>query len=141
MIKHVITKYPNYQIKSYKEYNNNILIWEENYDEQGNKHGKNNSFSWGGTNNEFKEEIYYKHGIKHGMANVLDNNGNIFMEVLYLNGKFHGTLKVYSSKGLSRTIEYVKGKLHGRFVFYKNNNIIERKEIYENDKLIHTTKY
>jgi antitoxin component YwqK of YwqJK toxin-antitoxin module len=61
MIKHKLTHYPNYNIKSYIEYHNDIPHKEENYDEQGKLHGiykewdsKGNIFIESKMNSEFK---------------------------------------------------------------------------------------
>lgn len=140
MIKHIITYHPNYNLKSYKEYNNDVLVWEENYDEDGNLHGRNNLHSEN-IAGILKIQVDYKHGLEHGMYKSWDDNGNKCMEGLYLNGKNHGTFKFYGPKYLYQTTEYVHGVIHGKLISYYSDGTPHKEHIYKNGILITTTKY
>lgn len=141
MIKHIITHHPNYNLKSYKEYNDDVLIWEENYDEDGNLHGRNNLHSENIVGGAKIIQAYYKHGLKHGMYQSWYDNGNKCMEGLYLNGKSHGTFSIYGPKYLYQTTEYVHGVIHGKLISYYSDGTPDKKHIYENGTLITTIKY
>lgn len=141
MIKHILTRYPNYQIKSYKEYYNNILIWQENYDEHGNKHGTNNSSDNDVNYGPIKMQNDYKHGVEHGKHISWYPNGNKAIEAISVNGKHHGTLKLYSLTQLYQTIEFVQGLRHGKLITYNTDGKIFKEEIYEYDIKIKTIKH
>jgi antitoxin component YwqK of YwqJK toxin-antitoxin module len=147
MIKQFIKKYNNYQIKSYKEYHNDILTWQENYDEYGKYHGTNNSIINDNQNNIYdiyttmKKQTDYRHGIQNGEVKLWDSNGDISLEAFYLNGQYHGTIKLYNQKNLYQTIEYINGKKHGQLITYNINGQITKEEIYQNDILIETKNY
>lgn len=141
MIKHIITRYPNYNLKSFKEYNNDILTWEENYDEDGKKHGRNNSYNKMNDGITIKIQTDYNHGVEHGMYKSWYPNGNKCMEVFYINGNEHGTFKFYSLKALYQTIQYVNGIFHGKVITYNSDGSLYKEVIYENNIKINTINY
>lgn len=136
MIKHIITRYHNYQIKSYKEYDNDILVWYENFDEDGNKHG----MSYAHCNN-VKSYCQYVHGRKHGKYRLWYSNGDKCVECNYVDGLINGIYNFYTKEGLYQTTEFVNGLKNGLLLTYNVDGSLYRKEIYKNNKLIKHTRY
>lgn len=66
MIKHVITNHPNFEIKSFKEYLNGILIKEQHF---------NDSRSWY-ENGQLSVECTFLRGQFHGIRTQWDDKGN-----------------------------------------------------------------
>ena len=108
MIKHQLTHYPSYKLKSYKEYHDDILLREENYDEQGNKHGRYYMDS-----GKRILECEYLNGKLNGKYKSFSYYNKETVECIYIDGMIHGTYYLYVKEGLYKTLEYINGKLHG----------------------------
>ena len=78
-------------------------------------------------------------------------NGNIFMDVFWSKGTYHGKYSMYYINGkLMNTCNFKNGKLHGKNTYYwgklklikeyKDDNLISSKE-YKDDNLISSKEY
>jgi antitoxin component YwqK of YwqJK toxin-antitoxin module len=82
MIKHIITNHPNFEIKSFKEYQNDILMKEENYNHKGQPHGLYRTWY---ENGQLFEESTYKNGKEHGSIRLWHHNGQLAEEFHFKN--------------------------------------------------------
>ena len=106
MIKHVITNHLNYEIESFKEYENNILIKEEYYNDKGQFHG---------TITEYRK------------------NGQRWVETKYKNGKLYGNYRIWQPNGkLAFQCNFKNNQRHGLCITYKENGELENQSTYEN---------
>ena len=121
MIKHIITNHPNFQIKSFKEYYNNVLVKECHYDDKGELNG-----------------LFYENGIHHEKFHYL--NGKIVG--LYQYWHDNGQLAVqctFNKKGYREGLHqtwYKDGQMHEQFIFNKKGSLKgSYKRWYENGQL------
>jgi antitoxin component YwqK of YwqJK toxin-antitoxin module len=93
MIKHVITNHPNFQIASFKEYVNNVLVKECHYDDKGELNG-----------------LFYENGSHHEKFH-------------YINGKIVGLYQRWHPNGqLSEQITFnEKGEKEGLYQSWHDN--------------------
>lgn len=136
MIKQILTHHPNYQIKSFKEYHSDVLVWEEHFDEYGNKHGMTYIHNY-----RTKTQCEYIHGKRYGTYKSWYPNGNKLVECTFIDNETHGIYKFYTKEGLYQTTEFVNGLKNGLLLTYNHDGSLYRKEIYENDNLIKHTRY
>ncbi len=61
MTRHEITHHPNYEVASFKEYHNNLLVREENYNNKGERHGL---FSYWGVEFNTRVEAVYENSVR-----------------------------------------------------------------------------
>ena len=115
MIKHKLTHYPNYQIKSFKEFHNDVLRKEEYYDENGRY---------------------------NGMVRYWFDNGNLMFKLNYKNGMFNGIQRYYfENKKMYQRRTYKNNKLHGHVFEYYYSGKLKRKLKYNNDEAINVIAY
>jgi len=139
MIKHLLTNYPNYNLKSFKEYNNDILVVEENYDIDGNLHGE--SIKWY-DDGKLKEYTVYDHFKKNGAYKKWYPNGQLHTEQYYIdNIQYQTAFEWYESGELYQTIDMVNGKYHGKYKQWYDNGILALEVDYINGKKNGVYKY
>jgi len=140
MIKHIIKRYPNYNLKSYKEYIDNVLTQTEYYDEQGNLYKIKGIDE---TNQNYTYEEKYKNGQLHGIRKEWTNEKILFKSTKYKNGMLHGTHKLFypSSGNICREIHYKNNNKHGTFKEWYPNGILREIYIHKNNKIIKKTTY
>ena len=121
-----------YNLKSYKEYIDNVLIKTELYDKQGNLYKVKT----------IQQETSYKNNQFHGI-NKIWCNGNLYSYGKWKNGKRHGIYKTYypNSNQLRYEYHFNNGQLNGIYYqWYPNGNIREKAK-YKNGKLLQITTY
>lgn len=137
MIKHILTHYPNYQIKSYKEYNNDILTHEEYYNTKGNSKATIRGYHPNGMPNIEKN---LKNGVLHGTCIEWDSNGIICLKENYKNGLYHGK-RYDNKKNILKKENYKNGLRHGIFYVYHPKDILRFKIKYVKNELIYKRQY
>jgi antitoxin component YwqK of YwqJK toxin-antitoxin module len=104
MIRQIITNYPNFEVESVKEYHNGILVYEQWYDEYGNKI----TFHPNG-----QVQIRYIYNDKGILEKIIfyEENGQIKTEKIFLNDLEETQIKKeYISGILDSETHYVKNK-------------------------------
>ena len=113
MIKHIITNHPNFEVKSFKEYINDILVREERYNDKGQLHG---IFRRWYLNGQLAKQHTYKNDVRNGTFSYWYENGQVRDVKKYKDGKLHGTCCKWHENGqLENKCSYKDGKLHGLF--------------------------
>jgi hypothetical protein len=82
MIKHIITNHPNFEIASFKEYQDNVLVKEEYFNDKGQPHGPYRKWY---PNGQLFEESTYKNGKEHGSIRLWHHNGQLAEEFHFKN--------------------------------------------------------
>lgn len=135
MIRHECIFHPNGNIKYFKEYDNNILFIEENFNTNGELHGLSRYKNWENFGYIFVEKNY-KNNKPHGLCYIYLNE-NLLNKFTYKNGLKHGKYKTYYENGQKFTEEnYKNNKLHGLRTVYLQNGEIHSKINYSNGKPI-----
>lgn len=163
MIKHKLSHYPSYKLKSYIEYHDDIPHIEENYDEDGNLHGAYREWDDKG---QVALETNFIHGIRNGMNKKWYSNGKLYSQEpytndhingiaiqyytngqiaaidTYKNGTLHGEQKHYYPNGqLATEVNFVNGRKHGVFKQYIENGQMLQWSTYKADTLINSKTF
>jgi antitoxin component YwqK of YwqJK toxin-antitoxin module len=122
MIKHVITNHPNFEIASFKEYINDILVKEEYYNDKGELHGQYRTWH---TNGQLFIERNFINGLFHGLCRIWYENGQSYNEATYKDGLRHGLYREWYSNGqLWMECTYINDKRDGLFrSWYENGQL------------------
>ena len=96
MVRQELTFHKNYDIASYKEYHDGILIEEINY----NKHGRIHGLYCKWYNNGNPSVLYHcVNGSAHGLCYNYYENGQMESEVSYRDGKRNGVERKWYENG------------------------------------------
>lgn len=119
MIKHLLTNHPNYNIKSFKEYNNDILIKEEYYNENGRYHG---IIKYWFPNGNLMFKVKYKNGKFNGIQKYYWENKNLLEERTYNNNNININIRNYYASGkIKSEINFKFGKAI-TIIYYDEDN-------------------
>lgn len=134
MIKQILTyDKKTYNLKSYKEYIDNVLTKTELYDKQGNLYKVK----------AIQQQLSYKNGVFHGINKVWNEDGNLYSYSKYKNGKRHGVYKLYYPNSIQMCHEYhyKNGEYNGICNEWYPNGNLRQKGIYKNGKLLQRITY
>jgi antitoxin component YwqK of YwqJK toxin-antitoxin module len=110
----------------YYHKNSDVIMTIENYNEQGELHGKKQVFY---DNAQLAEEIDYVNGKMHGTSKHYAVNGVLVKSYIYENDELHGMSKHYDGNG---TIlidgRYKRGKKTGVWNYYSNGKVVKQKD-------------
>lgn len=124
MTKQQLTFYPDYTIKSYKEYFDGVLMCYTKYNIKGNAIYTKTPMD------EFKT----KDGKLHGKYNHYNREGKLRFKLTYKNGKKHGWKYIYCLSGeLSEKMYYEDDKINGKYFSYYRNGIVFTEHNYVNN--------
>lgn len=157
MIKHLITNHPNFEIASFKEYVNNVLVKERHYDDKGELNGlfyenekHHEKFylinrkriglyqSWH-PNGKLREQCTYNEkGEIEGLYQRWHDNGQLYHQYTYNeNGEREGLYQCWYDNGqLSSELNYSNGKLHGHYTSFNYDGSPLNSWLYHNGKKI-----
>lgn len=125
---------------------NNILFLVEDFYISGkiqmkgsfrsiNPDDKRGKFNYWYENGQIWIECEYLNGKLNGLYNEWYPNGKKKTELTYIKGKINGTEKIWDEDGvISKTIEYKEGNKDGYFITYYTNGRPVRKDLYKNDQ-------
>jgi antitoxin component YwqK of YwqJK toxin-antitoxin module len=86
-------------------------------------------------NGKTKAEVVYKDGKKNGISRSYDKEGNLTLELPYVNDKKEGRSKKYYAGGqqVYQTTEYKENLMHGIQTKYRDNGDLMSEARYENN--------
>ena len=91
---------------------------------------------------EYKYESKYENGKLHGVSATFNRVGELISKTEYRNGLLHGSMiKFFSDGEVMYKCQYLIGEKHGEEVFYYENRIIKRINIYEYGNKVSTKRY
>ncbi|NNC50061.1 MAG: toxin-antitoxin system YwqK family antitoxin [Flaviramulus sp.] len=122
--------------KYYQKGSNGILTLEE-YDNNGKLVGERLVYY---PNGEIAERQNYNQGVLNGNSIWYSDKGVVLKEFNYVNDELHGEAKFYNPKG-ELIVEgfYKRGKKDNIWKYYKNGNLIEKKDFTYKPKYIKKT--
>jgi antitoxin component YwqK of YwqJK toxin-antitoxin module len=157
MIKHVITNHPNFEIKTFKEYVNNVLVKECHYDDKGQLNGlfyENGShhekfhyingkivglYQRWHPNGQLREQCTFNEkGNREGLSQTWYDNGQLREQFTY-NSKSEkeGLYRQWYDNGeLASVMQYYDGLLHGHYTSFKIDGSPMNSWFYQNGKKI-----
>ena len=88
------------------------------------------------------EEFNVTKGVLSGDYIIFHNNGNMFSQSKYLNGKLHGEEKTYTLSGiLSKASNFNHGIRYGKDLSYFENGQIQSESKIKNEEVIESVTY
>ena len=95
------------------------ILHEEYFINTGKKEGIYKSYWYNG---QLCIEVNYIDGLRNGIYKLYHFNGQLWEEVNYISGKENGIYKSYHENGqLGNEVNYIGGKINGIYKSYYNN--------------------
>jgi len=145
MIKHILTNHPNFEIKTFKEYVNNVLVKECHYDDKGQLNGlfyengcHHEKFyyingkivglyqSWHPNGQLSEQCTFNEKGKREGLTQRWYDNGQLHSEYTYKNGNRDGLYREWYTNGqLAVEYTYKDGKADGTYRHWHENGQLQ----------------